>query len=889
MLKRQNFIFLFLVIICLLFGYKGKAQNNISVSANNLPLTSILNTVSKEYNVRFAYNEDLFSQIQTTLNLTGVSIDQFLTNLSGKFGLNYKLIGGTYVIYIDDELKVIDAINTTLARNSQELKDDDLVVPDNVQPAFTLKGMVKNAKTGEKLNYCSLEIDSTIKTMTNEMGYFSAIIQPGQVIKIRINHLGFRQLDTLVAIQSTAALELPLHPIELIAPLKSIGFNRYKFIVSLPEVPEMVVFNPKSTLEVPALESNDLMNAITILPGINYLKGTETGLSIRGGAPSDNLVLIDGIPVIETSHLMSNLSVLNAKYIQQVFVSRGGFGAEYGGRTSGIVDLTGKSGNNDVAVVDFTANLLHTNIYVGLPITPKSSLSGSFKKSFVDVWPGYLIRNFALENKIIQADDVLVGSASVDQTIVNYADANLKLSIRPTIRKEITLNYFSSYDSQQRDYGFPIEGNYKQQNNSKGNTSGYSINYKSQNNAGWMNTFSIGFNRLESSSSNEYLKDAVVKDQLVKPFFDTDQIQLQELRGNWKSELKSRMVIQQFGVGFNYDKLNFRYEDFEIKMLGANNFNDSISARSSVQLLNSYYQMKFLPTKWLSLRGGVRGLYNANNNLFSFQPRYGIEVMPIPHLKFNYSGGRYLQHLYLAYRVDSYHNISSIWFIPTGDQEKLEAFHHIIGSRLELKKVLLNVEAYQKVNHNKIYFLSEDAVVNGIKTVAYQPNLGEEMNRGVDVFFQWQTSIFKHMISYSLSQSLEKMQVVNNNQYFPSIDDQLHRLRITEIISFKGWTASANWYYASGNPYLMNTSTSNVLNYGRLPNYRQLDVSLVKQFHFHNFFADIGLTVLNVANHKNEIAVKNLTIPEGTATHNISTTTVATSYSPLFYVNLRYE
>ena len=117
----------------------------------------------------------------------------------------------------------------------------------------------------------------------------------------------------------------------------------------------------------------------------------------------------------------------------------------------------------------------------------------------------------------------------------------------------------------------------------------------------------------------------------------------------------------------------------------------------------------------------------------------------------------------------------------------------------------------------------------------------------------------------------------------------MHRFRFTEILNFRGWTFSANWHFASGMPYMNNSSSFNAIEFSYLPDFMQLDVSMVKQFDFKIFYADIGMTVLNVLDHKNEIANKNFRVPEGNRVHNASTKTLATSFSPLFYINLRYE
>ncbi|MBN2807081.1 MAG: TonB-dependent receptor plug domain-containing protein [Prolixibacteraceae bacterium] len=885
MRRKQRMYVVMVFWLGLLWGFSVHAQQKLTVVAENMPLNQLLQQVSSENKLRFAFNNDLFSQINATLSLKDIAVSDFFKELHTRYGINSRLIGGTYVFYISDEQRMNKAIEISM----RETIAPDTLIPLPVRKERVISGTVRNAKTREHINFCTLKFNQQLDVMTNEMGYFSLTLPDTGTHRLQIEYLGYHRLDTLLSDESEMPLNIRLRPVERIEVLRRSEIRRFRFIADIPEIPDIVVFNPRSTIEVPAVESNDLINALTIIPGINYLKGPDYGLSIRGGASSDNLVLIDGIPLIETSHLMGNLSVLNAKYIQQAFVSRGGFGAEYGGRTSGIVDLIGKSGNNDVAVVDFTANLLHANIYVGLPITENSSLSGSFKKSFVDVWPAYLIRNFALEGKSIVSSDGITGVAAVDQTIVNYTDANLKLSIRPDINKEITLNYFSSYDDQFRNYLFPVAGNYTLENDSRSKTSGYSINYRSQKQLGWMNAFSIGYNHLDSRTLNLYSKDQLVKDQLLKPFYDEETIALSDFRASWKSEIKGRKLTQRFGAEYNANQLNFRYEDREIKITGANNFNDSIAATAQIQLGNIFYEMRLVPKKWLALRVGARAMYNPSYDYFALQPRYGIELMPFKQLKLHYSGGRYVQHMYLSYRMDAYQNISPIWFIPQNNQQFLNATHHIVGSRLILKNLMFNLEGYLKHNRDKIFFLGEPAVANGLSYVEYHQQRGEEMNRGIDVFLQYQTNWFRHLVSYSLSESFELIDGVNNSAYFPSIDHQLHRLRLTEIINFSGWTATVNWMFSSGMPYLLNSSAYQLPEFSTQPDFIQLDLGLVKEFQFENFHADVGITILNVFNKMNETQVKNFVLPEGTSTHQVNVTTTATSFSPLFYINLRYE
>jgi hypothetical protein len=201
----------------------------------------------------------------------------------------------------------------------------------------------------------------------------------------------------------------------------------------------------------------------------------------------------------------------------------------------------------------------------------------------------------------------------------------------------------------------------------------------------------------------------------------------------------------------------------------------------------------------------------------------------------------------------------------------------------------LNLEAYHKMNMGKVYYIGQEKIQQGLRIVEYSKFSGEELNRGVDAFLQYRTGFFKHLISYSLSESMERIDGVNNYAYFSSFDHQLHRLRLTEVIKFHNWTASINWQYSSGLPFLSAESEYQQLVIGQLPEYNQLDISLVKQFDFKLFYADIGVTILNVLNNENLINVRNFKISEGRNEYSVKTTTSSTAFSPLFFINLRYE
>lgn len=63
--------------------------------------------------------------------------------------------------------------------------------------------------------------------------------------------------------------------------------------------------------KLPALMGEvDVLKVIQLLPGVQ--SGTEgsSGIYVRGGGPDQNLILLDGVPVYNASHLFGFFSVL---------------------------------------------------------------------------------------------------------------------------------------------------------------------------------------------------------------------------------------------------------------------------------------------------------------------------------------------------------------------------------------------------------------------------------------------------------------------------------------------------------------------------------------------------------------------------------------------------
>lgn len=85
--------------------------------------------------------------------------------------------------------------------------------------------------------------------------------------------------------------------------------------------------------------AGDAIRGITRLPSVGTVNDFMGALSIRGGAPADNLFYFDRLPLGYPYHLLGIVSVVSSEVIGKVDVYPGGFGAEFGADSQAVIDI----------------------------------------------------------------------------------------------------------------------------------------------------------------------------------------------------------------------------------------------------------------------------------------------------------------------------------------------------------------------------------------------------------------------------------------------------------------------------------------------------------------------------------------------------------------------
>ena len=97
----------------------------------------------------------------------------------------------------------------------------------------------------------------------------------------------------------------------------------------------------------------DVLRSTQALPGVAITNDQRNDLVVRGGSPSENLVLIDNIEVPSLNHFGAQntsggpISMLNTEFLSDASFYSGGFSAKYGNRLSSVLDISLREGSKE--------------------------------------------------------------------------------------------------------------------------------------------------------------------------------------------------------------------------------------------------------------------------------------------------------------------------------------------------------------------------------------------------------------------------------------------------------------------------------------------------------------------------------------------------------------
>ena len=172
---------------------------------------------------------------------------------------------------------------------------------------------------------------------------------------------------------------------------------------------------------------NDVMRALQLLPGVKSESDASSSFQVRGGTAAQNLILYDNAPVYNVGHLAGLFSAFNDDALGSATLYKGLLPAQYGGASSAVLDLTGRTGNKH----DW-----HGGASIGL-LSAKGTIEGPIVKDKA---------SFLITARRSYLDAFLKLSNDFRNNTLYFYDINAKVDWTIGQRDQLFLSFFTGYD-----------------------------------------------------------------------------------------------------------------------------------------------------------------------------------------------------------------------------------------------------------------------------------------------------------------------------------------------------------------------------------------------------------------------------------------------------------
>lgn len=739
-----------------------------------------------------------------------------------------------------------------------------------------IKGFIYDSKTEEPVPFTNVYIkELQTGAVTDLDGFYQIPKVPGGTYTLKITNV---QYDSLIAKVSLKEDEIvtKMFRINEGSMLDVVEINSERIENMTDTKVSVVKLDKKDIDRVPNIGGeSDILAALTVTPGV-VSSGDQGGqIYVRGGTPIQNKILLDGMTIYNPFHSIGFFSVFETELIKSADIYTGGFGAQYGGRISSIMDITYKDGNTQkvsgsISVSPFMARaVLEIPLIKQAPEGQPRKTTGSFifsaKQSLVQ-WTSKALYPYI--NK--DADGVSQGLP------FDFTDLYGKFSFKTPKGSKFSVFGFYNRDK---------------------------VNYQAIQDLHWQ-AFGGGLNFiLAPSASKQLIKghinfssyNAVMKETNIP---DRSSGILGFEGGFDFSYYLGKSNQIDYGFVINGFKTDFTTYNSIAQKIEQINFTFELAAFASYKMVKSI--IVFEP--------GVRIQYYASYNKVFAEPRLSLKINAHENFRIKMAGGLYSQNFTSA---NSDKDVTQLFYgflsAPTNVQGNFtqangkerdpksglqSAWHAVGGFEADIVKGLsMNVEGYYKwfrqltnLNTNKIF--PDNSSTGSIPDLLKKDFIIESGEAwGIDFLVKYATKRLNVWAVYSLA----KVVRWNGFKDYVPVFDRRHNVNL--MVSYVAgkkmdWEFSIRWNYGSGMPF---TQTAGVyqgvdftqggvdtdvisnnpsyqeflygkINEGRLPDYHRMDISAKKIFRFKkDLQLDVQISITNLYNRKNIFYINRVT------------------------------
>ncbi|MCQ2303036.1 MAG: TonB-dependent receptor [Bacteroidales bacterium] len=722
----------------------------------------------------------------------------------------------------------------------------------------SVKGFVYEEATGEPVMFSNVYLKgTTLGGSTNENGCFNITRIPDGSYTLLITCVGYDTISEPISLAKGQVVNKKFYLQETSLKLETVTITAEKIEARTETKTSVISVTPKTITKIPSMGGQaDFAQYLQVVPGVIFTGDQGGQLYIRGGSPIQNKVLLDGMVIYNPFHSIGLFSVFDTDIIRNADVFTGGFGAEYSGRVSSIMDISTRDGNKKRLSGKLNASTFGAKVMVEGPLVKAKSDNAASLSFILTAKTSYL--------------------EYTSKKLYKYAnEAGLPFDFNDIYGK---VSLSAPNGSKVNFFGFSF--------NDKVN------NYKALADFGW-NSYGLGTNFLVIPGK----APVMIEGNIAYSNYDS------RMRENNNPDRSSK--INGFNMAFDFSyflgKNTFKYgfefagftTDYQVKSSGF-----SLTPEHTTEI-GAYAKYKATIGNLL-LEPSFRLQWYLSMSEMSPEPRLAIKYNINDWWRLKGACGMYSQN-FVAVTSDRdvvnlfYGFLSDVDNLPStfnGKEVKghlQKANHFILGSEFDItNNVTVNIEGYLKdftqltnINRNKIYPDEPSYNTSDLLKKDFTVETGKAS--GFDISLKYEDKHWYLWAVYALgfvNRDYEKVigEETSMVSYAPHFD---RRHNINLILTYtagakREWEFGGRWNYGSGFPFTqvqgyfehfsfhdginsdINTSNGDIgilfsdLNQGRLPMYHRLDLDAKRRFYFSETTTlELDLSVTNIYNRKN--------------------------------------
>jgi len=297
--------------------------------------------------------------------------------------------------------------------------------PGNV----SVTGYITNKDTKEPVAGVTVYVQKSLAgTISNQYGFYSISLPRGSHL-LKYSFIGMKEKE--IGINLYGQGDLNVEMTSVLIPLKETVVTAQKNMTMQRSEVGLEKINITSFKLMPsALGETDIIKNVMLLPGVQTVGEGSSGYNVRGGSADQNLVLLYGAPVYNTSHLFGFFSAVNSDIIRDATLYKGGIPSKYGGRISSVLDITSRDGSRS----KFAGN-------AGIsPVTTHVMVEGPIKKDTISY---LLAARTTYSNWVLR----MLKDASLRNSSAGFYDFNARVTWDIDKKNRIDLSGYYSHDA----------------------------------------------------------------------------------------------------------------------------------------------------------------------------------------------------------------------------------------------------------------------------------------------------------------------------------------------------------------------------------------------------------------------------------------------------------